>query len=661
MEKLKLVSLKNIKIKDSFWDRYLRLVPEVEIPYQWDILNDNLEGVETSHCISNFKIAAGREEGEFYGAVFQDSDVAKWLEALSYVLMSKRDPEWEACADEVIDLIGEAQWADGYINTYYTIKEKGKRFTNLKEGHELYTAGHLMEAATAYYRATGKDKFLRIMIKFADLICTLFSDENNSRAYPGHQEIEIGLIKMYEATGNEKYLKQAKAFLERRGRIPDYFEEEKKNPAYRMIFPELEDYDRKYAQTHLPVRQQKTAEGHAVRAVYMYSAMADIAAFYKDADLLNVCRTLWENIVGKRMYITGSIGSSGLLERFTTDYDLPNNCNYSESCASVGLALFSRRMAQITGEARYMDIAELALYNTVLAGISMDGRSFFYVNPLEVWPENCLPRTSKEHVKPVRQKWFGVACCPPNIARTLASLGEYAVFQNGADVYWNLYLGTEVTLDLDGHRTVIRMETEFPAEGEVKLTVLSDKDYHGNLFLRIPHYVKRFDVSSCGRKTEYEGIKGYAKIPLDGERQELHISMDIEPRVIRSSPRVRENIGKAAVMRGPLVYCLEEQDNGKNLPGIYLDPGSLRECYREDILGGVTEIRASGLRAVETGWPEEDLYSEEKICWKRTELTFIPYAYWCNRTPGEMLVWVKELQKFQEGQNGKDQSMGVHN
>lgn len=654
MEKLNLISLKDIEIDDGFWNRYLNLVLEEVIPYQWAILNDQLQGVETSHCIRNFRIAAGLEEGEFYGAVFQDTDVAKWLEAVAYVLMRQKEPLWEQRADEVIDLIGLAQWDDGYINTYYTIKEKGKRFTNLREGHELYTAGHLMEAAVAYYKATGKDKFLRIMCRFANLICDVFSEENRKDAYPGHQEVELGLLKMYEVTNERRYLEQARLFLERRGRKPNFFEEESKAEGYHEIFPEFRDYDLRYSQCHLPVRQQKTAEGHAVRATYMYAAMADVAAACDDGELLKTCETLWENMVCRRMYITGSIGSSGLLERFTTDYDLPNNCNYSESCASIGLALFSRRMAQITADAKYMDVVEVALYNTVLAGISMDGKSFFYVNPLEVWPENCMERTSREHVKPVRQKWFGVACCPPNIARTLASLGEYLVFQRKENIYWNLYMGVKVHVTAADCRITIQMETDFPNNGDVSVRIIADNRYKGNFYLRIPQYVNDYSIYVDGREQTCEIVKGYAQIPVDGNTCHIVLKMKLPPRIVRSNPRIRENIGKVAVMKGPVVYCMEEQDNGANLPGYYLDSSTLREMYDAELLGGTTVICGSGVREETENWDEDEPYGVKRPVWRDAELTFIPYAYWCNRKPGEMLVWVRELQNGMDRQGERD-------
>lgn len=428
MHKLELLPLKEVQVEDLFWSKYTHLVTKQILPYQWEILNDRVPEAEPSHCIANFKVAAGLKDGTFQGAVFQDTDVAKWLEAVAYSLSYEPNDKLEETADEVIELIGKAQQPDGYINTYFTILAPKHRWANLREGHELYTAGHLIEAAVAYYKVTGKDRFLTIMKKFADLICEVFKEETYLRAVPGHQEIEIGLIKLSETTGDNKYMDMAKAFIDRRGMQPNYLVSEHENPLWIDIFKDTKPFLPEYSQCHIPVREQTIAEGHSVRATYMYCAMADLAATFNDKELFAACERIWNNIVEKRMYITGGIGSSGAYERFTTDYDLPNDCNYSESCASIGLALFGRRMAQITKDGTYIDVVERALYNTVLAGISMDGKRFFYVNPLEVWPDNCLDHTSMEHVKPVRQKWFGVACCPPNIARTLASLGEYIYF-----------------------------------------------------------------------------------------------------------------------------------------------------------------------------------------------------------------------------------------
>lgn len=644
-EKLNSLPLGKIEIQDRFWNKYTDLVRQVIIPYQWGILNDEIEGVETSHCIANFKIAAGEAEGEFEGAVFQDTDVAKWLEAVGYSLSVHRDAELEKIADETIELIGRAQCEDGYLNTYFTIKAPKLRWTNLKEGHELYTAGHMIEAAVAYYQATGKKKFIEIVSRFADLIVKTFGpEEGKIHGYPGHQEIELALVKLYRVTNKKEYLELAKYFIDVRGEKPNYFQEEEKAPLYRRIFPEFAGYDLKYSQSHLPVREQTTAEGHAVRAVYMYCAMADLAYEYKDESLMAACDRLWENLTKKRMYLTGSIGSSGLLERFTTDYDLPNDCNYSETCASIGLALFAKRMAEIKKDASCMDVAELALYNTVLSGIAMNGKSFFYVNPLEVWPDNCLERTSKEHVKPVRQKWFGVACCPPNIARTLASLGQYIYMTEGNTVYINLYISNKAEAVLLDGSVKIQVETDFPFDGKIKITTESTVK-NWNLALRIPGYVKEYKILVNGEECSGLSLKnGYLVLKGAEEDGEYIIDFALPVRFMRANPNVRADAGKVALMKGPLVYCLEEEDNGKNLSEIFVDTEQIPgEEYREDLLKGCCVLKLKGKRLRENLWQEGALYQECKPSYEDVELTAVPYCYWCNRTPGEMTVWLKEI------------------
>lgn len=641
------ISLKNIAITDGFWNKYRSLVKDVIIPYQWNTLNDNVPDAEPSHCIENFRIAAGEKKGEFYGAVFQDTDVAKWLEAVAYVLDSQgRDGELEKLADETIDLIGKAQGPDGYLNTYFTIKEPERRWTNLKEGHELYTAGHMIEAAVAYYQATGKRRFLDIVMKFADLISEKFGpEEGKCHGYPGHPEIELALVKLYRVTGKKNYLETAKYFVDIRGVGENYFFQEEKGEKYQQIFPEFAGYEPEYSQSHLPVREQKTAEGHAVRAVYLYSAMADLAYEYQDGSLLKACETLWKNMVTKRMYITGGIGSSGLLERFTTDYDLPNDRNYAESCASIGLAMFGKRMGQITRDAKYADIVEKALYNTVLAGIAMDGKGFFYVNPLEVWPDNCLNRTSMEHVKPVRQKWFGVACCPPNIARTLASLGQYIYGEDDDSIFINLYVSNETETQINGVPCKLTIDSDFLKNGNVKIHLKSQKDSGGKLALRIPGYSRRFLVSRNGNEINSPRIeKGYLILEDMKAEEMIAVSCNMEARFVHANPEVRADEGRVAIMRGPLVYCLEETDNGRNLSSLYIDTkAGLTEAYEDELLGGVVTVSAKGKRISNTGWNEDELYKEQEIQLEDVTLKAVPYCNWGNRKTGEMAVWIKEL------------------
>ena len=641
------ISLKNIDITDKFWNKYRSLVKDVIIPYQWDTLNDNVPDAEPSHCIENFRIAAGEKKGEFYGAVFQDTDVAKWLEAVAYVLDSQgRDEELEKLADETIDLIGKAQGPDGYLNTYFTIKEPERRWTNLREGHELYTAGHMIEAAVAYYQATGKRRFLDIVMRFADLISKKFGpEEGKCHGYPGHPEIELALVKLYRVTGKKNYLETAKYFVDVRGVGENYFFQEEKGEKYQQIFPEFAGYEPEYSQSHKPVREQKTAEGHAVRAVYLYSAMADLAYEYQDESLLKACEALWKNIVTKRMYITGGIGSSGLLERFTTDYDLPNDRNYAESCASIGLAMFGKRMGQITRDAKYADIVEKALYNTVLAGIAMDGKGFFYVNPLEVWPDNCLNRTSMEHVKPVRQKWFGVACCPPNIARTLASLGQYIYGEDEESIFINLYVSNEAETQINGVPCKLTIDSDFLKNGNVKIYVKSQQDSGGKLALRIPGYSWRFLVSRNGNEISSPRIeKGYLILEDMKAEEIITVSCNMEARFIHANPEVRADEGRVAIIRGPLVYCLEEADNGRNLSSLYIDTkAELTEAYKDELLGGVVTVTAKGKRISNEGWNEDELYKEQEIQLEDVVLKAVPYCNWGNRETGEMAVWIKEL------------------
>ncbi len=644
--KLSGIPLNMIRINDESWNKYIGLVKEVIIPYQWKILNDLEEDAELSHCIHNFKIAAGEAEGEFEGAVFQDTDVAKWLEAVAYTLFCHPDEELERIADQTIDLIGRAQQKDGYLDTYFIIKEPDLRWKNLMEGHELYTAGHMMEAAVAYFEATGKEKFLKIVSRLADLICEVFGPkEEQLHGYPGHQEIELALVKLYRTTGRRKYLTLAKYFIDQRGVGKNYFFWEMEQEGHRFLFPDFQGYDPKYSQSHLPVRQQKTAEGHAVRAVYMYCAMADLAYEFQDETLLTVCRKLWENIVTKRMYLTGGIGSSGILERFTVDYDLPNDCNYSETCASIGLALFGRRMAEITREASFMDTVELALYNTILSGISLDGKHFFYVNPMEVWPDNCIPRTSKEHVKPVRQKWFGCACCPPNIARTLASFGQYLYFKDDHTLYVNLYVSSQVKTRLSNEEVCVKVTTELPGKGKYVIKINSQGNKEKTLAFRIPAYGKDFQVQNeNGTILSPEISNGYAYISGTFADTVLTVAYQEKAGFIRANPNVRADAGKVAMMKGPVVYCLEEVDNGKNLASIYVDADQeIKEIYEPEVMGGTLTLELEGKKISSDNWSGQSLYGTEKRKLEDVKLKAVPYSSWGNRKAGEMTVWIKEL------------------
>lgn len=636
----KSLPLKGLRITDAFWRLYTALVQDQILPYQFAILNDRVEDAPPSRCIRNLRIAAGLETGTFEGFVFQDTDLAKWLEAVAYTLAAAPDPALEQTADEMIALLEQAQQDNGYLNSYFTILHPGKYYCNLKEGHELYTAGHFIEAAVAYYQVTGKDKFLQIMCRCADHIIQVFHSPGYEDAVPGHEEIELALFKLAEVTGKEEYRAMALEFVNRRG-TTDYLSREHTLERFVDVWFDRNPYLPQYGQAHAPVRQQATAEGHAVRALYLYSAVADLAGYYRDPELLAACQRVYENITQKRMYITGGIGSSGVLERFTTDYDLPNDTAYAESCASIALAMFCRRMAAVTGEARYMDTAETALMNTVLAGISLDGQRFFYVNPLEVIPDACLPATDKNHVKPQRQKWFGCACCPPNIARTLANLGEYLFLGDGEDLWVNLFAGGEYDVTLGGKEAELQVITDMPYAGRVALQLRSKTPLGGKLRIRVPEYAENPVFTVNGAPVAPGMEKGYAVLPVSGLEMDIVFRFAMPARLVYADPRVASDAGKCAVRRGPLVYCLEETDNGSNLAALILDAKAmLKECEEESLPGKADCVAIKGWR-LDFEALDGKLYSTAPPTSHRTMLRFVPYCFWGNRKPGEMAVWVK--------------------
>lgn len=639
------VSKKNVTIADDFFGYYTNLVKNVMIPYQWEVLNDRIPDAEPSNAVKNFKIAAGLEKGDFYGFVFQDSDVAKWLEAVGHSLMTHPDPELEKTADEMIDLIEKAQDADGYLDTYYIINKNEKRWTNLCECHELYCAGHMIEAAVAYYEATGKEKLLKIACCFADLIDSVFGpEEGKIKGYPGHQEIELALIKLYKVTGNLKYLKLSAFFINERGNEPNYFIYE-----WEHLRGKISHWSKKeepapnlsYCQAHKPVRMQEKAVGHAVRAVYMYSAMADISYETGDKELFDACKKLWTNITRCQMYITGGIGSTRHGEAFTFDYDLPNDTVYAETCASIGLIFFAHRMQKIDLSAEYGDIIEKILYNLLPGSMSRNGKEFFYVNPLEVWPEACEKDPGKHHVKVKRQKWFSCACCPPNIARLLTSLGDYIYSVNQNTLFTHLYISGNVEAVVNNQKVYINQKSNYPYQGNINFTVSVDAPLQFKLALRIPSWCRKYEIYIGKEKVSYDTKNGYAfvdRIWRNGDN--VLVVMDMPVEIMASNPKVRENAGKVCIMRGPLVYCIEEVDNGPNLSAITLLGKELKVESCNDLPEGVLIITAEGVRSVEHNWDE--LYKPyQHTRTKPVAVKAIPYYLWGNRGEGEMQVWIR--------------------
>ena len=437
--------------------------------------------------------------------------------------------------------------------------------------------------------------------------------------------------------------KLAKYFIDQRGQAPLFFDEEcKKN--HNKCFWDDTYMQKQYYQAGRPVREQDKAEGHAVRAVYLYSGMAEVASATEDEELFRACEKIWDNIMKKQMYVTGAIGATEHGEAFSFDYDLPNDTVYAETCAAIGLIFFARRMFEITKDSKYTDVMERALFNGVISGMSLDGKSFFYVNPLEVNPEACEKDYFKRHVKPVRQKWFGCACCPPNVARLLSSIGGYAFECSEEAIYMNLFVGGQIEAVLNGKKNTFHVETQYPWNGSVKISVENQEESAFTYAVRIPGWCQNYELTINGVKSEYHVEKGYAilnRMWKNGD--EIILKMDMPVTLVEANPKVREDIGKVAVMRGPLVYCLEEIDNQDQLQELYLEENPVfTETFEKDLLKGVVTLKTQGKRLSEKNWGEEVLYRPyQGKAYEKQELTFIPYYAWTNRGVGEMTVWVR--------------------
>lgn len=648
-----------IKITAPFWQQYIKLIRKEMLPFQWSVLNDEADikiekerdadyiPSDKSHAIENFKIAAGLAKGSHYGMVFQDSDVYKWLEAAAYALHQHYDEDLRRIADGVVDLLAAAQQPDGYLNTYFTIEAPERKYKRLYQSHELYCAGHFIEAAVGYYSVAGNKKVLDIAVKLADNIDAHFgSEEGKIHGYDGHEEIELALLRLYEVTGAEKYKKLAHFFLYERGKNPNFFKEQQADdPSDKPVIEGMENFKPSYYQNHKPILEQETAEGHAVRVMYMCTGMAMLARLDGDKEMLAACKRLWKNIVTRRMYITGGIGSTVIGEAFTADYDLPNDTMYCETCASIGLVFFANNMLKVDTDSQYADVMERALYNTVINGMALDGKHFFYVNPLEVVPELSRKDPGKSHVKPVRPAWFGCACCPPNLARLLSSLDEYIYTVKDDAVYANLYLSNESTLKVGKTDSVIKQETNYPWSGTVKFTVQSKASF--KLALRIPEWADAYTITLNGTKIEPIIENGYASIYCDwqdNEVNEIVLDLPMNVKFIEANPLVREDYGKIAVQRGPLVYCAEGTDNGDNLHLLQLDTSSAAEAqFEKDFLNGAVVISAKGTKTVINKNWQDKLYCDIKKTNDKTEnvdIRLIPYFCALNRGENEMTVWL---------------------
>lgn len=558
-----------------------------------------------------------QKEGDTYlPHIFWDSDVAKWLEGAAYILNFKDDETVTAIIENAIDCIIENSDENGYFNSHFLVTEQNNRFRN-RSCHELYCAGHLIEASVAYYEITGKDRFLKAMCKFADYIERVFRIEKSAAfTTPGHPELELALMRLYKATGEKRYADLAKYFIDEHGK-----HSEEKN--YIACFNEY------YNQDDVPIKDRETAEGHCVRALYLMCGAADVAQEYGDKELRSACERFFDNIMHKRMYITGGVGSSYIGEAFTVDYDLPNKTAYAETCAAIALAMFSSRMLKFGADSKYADIVERTIYNGVMSGVSLDGKSFFYENPLEIDPDFNNINTStkqKEHF-PITQRLevFGCSCCPPNILRFVASVAGFLYGFDEDTVYVHQYMDSKAQTD----SIRITQKTEYPKNGRITIKCDSDKKY---IALRIPAWCKNFHINR-----NFAMKNGYAYIAVDG-CGEIELELDMPVSFIAANRRVHEDAGRIAIMRGPVVYCIEGVDNGEDLKSILLDTSARFEVQDGEFL--LPTLRTKAYRPKET----ESLYQEVNDDYEEIPLTLIPYYAFANRGETEMQVWLLRKQ-----------------
>ncbi|TGR29079.1 MULTISPECIES: glycoside hydrolase family 127 protein [unclassified Mesorhizobium] len=564
--------------------------------------------------------------------MFWDSDLGKTIETSAYSLYRRKNPELEKKIDAVIDMYGRLQQEDGYLSSWYQRIQPGKRWTNLRDCHELYCAGHLIEGAVAYYQATGKRKLLDIMCRYADHIASVLGPEpGKKKGYCGHEEIELALVKLARVTGERKYMELAKYFIDQRGLEPHYFDEEARARGADPKAYHFKTYE--YSQSHIPVREQDKVVGHAVRAMYLYSGMADIATEYGDDTLRVALDRLWDDLTTKNLYITGGLGPSAHNEGFTSDYDLPNETAYAETCASVGLVFWASRMLGMGPNARYADMMERALYNGSISGLSLDGSLFFYENPLE------------SRGKHNRWKWHRCPCCPPNIGRMVASIGSYFYSLSDDALAVHLYGDSTARFDIAGVPVTLTQASRYPWDGSVEITVEPQAPVEFTLHLRVPGWSSRAGLAVNGETVDIEDVTsdGYAAIRRNwkkGDRVRLDLEMPIER--LYANPEVRQDAGRVALSRGPLIYCVEATDNDTSLHRLTLPRTAGIEVHDEpDLLGGVVTLAATAQADAGDGW-QDGLYRSEPPAKVETRLTAIPYFAWDNREPGEMLVWLRD-------------------
>lgn len=622
------VAFTAVTITDTFWAPRLQAMREQTLPFIY-------QQMKKAGYFDAFRDEWKRSADRLPYLAWE-SDLSKWLEAVSYSLAVHPDPSLDALADEVIAFLVSFQQPDGYLNIWFTRIEPEKRWTNLRDWHELYCAGHLIEAAVAHFQATGKRNLFESACRYADLICRVFGPHEGQRhGYGGHPEIELALVKLYDATGEERYLRQSLYFVEERGqRRPEghYFDIEARARGEDPADFWAKTYE--YNQSHAPLREQREVVGHAVRAMYLYSAAVDLAKRLGDDTLFQSCEHLWHHLCSTRLYVTGGIGSSAHNEGLTEDYDLPNREAYAETCAAIGLVFWNHRMLQYDADSRYADVLERALYNGVLSGIALDDRAFFYVNPLK--------SKGNHH----RQPWYVCACCPPNLARLFLSLGHYIYSMSETDILIHLYIQSTVTLRVGNEQVRLRQEGNYPWDGTVKLTLELEKATAFGLNLRLPAWTPGARLSINGEEVSlaesaYRGYAHVRRLWQPGDTVVLVFDMPVER--IYAHPDIRADEGSIALQRGPLIYCLEGADNPVPLHRLRLpaDAGvGFESHFAVSLPGGMVALRGDAM-VLETGDWSGQLYRATPPAHRSYRFTAIPYYAWDNRQPGEMCIWLR--------------------
>ncbi|MBN1513250.1 MAG: glycoside hydrolase family 127 protein [Phycisphaerae bacterium] len=596
-----------VEVTDEFWAPRMKINRERTIPH-------NFRMCEETGRVNNLRRAGGLLEGkEFEGFRFNDSDVYKVLEGACYELARKPDAALQKQVDDLIAVITAAQQPDGYLNSHYTLTQPDARWTNVKDAHEMYCGGHLIEAAVAHYQATGKRTLLDVAVRFADHVASLFGPDKR-RDVPGHQEIELALVRLSTATGDTRYRELAQFFLEGRGRAHG-----------RELYGD-------YCQDHAPIDQQSEIVGHAVRAVYYYCGLADVMRAAGSDAHLGTLQRIWDDVTQRKLYVTGGIGPSAHNEGFTIPYDLPNQTAYCESCASIGLVFWAHRMNLLTKDARYVNVLERVLYNSLPAGVSLSGDRFFYENP--------LAGRGDHHRRP----WYGCACCPPNFARFFPTLGGYIYAADNDGIYVNLYVTGRAEIRVAGVPVKVEQKTDYPWDGKVRLKLSPSAEKPFAVCLRLPDWCPKAEAKINGQTLEDPFVRnGYLRIERAWKPDdvvELSLAMPIQR--IEANPRVMADRGRVALRRGPIVYCVEAQDAKGAVDRLVLPrDAALNAVHRKDLLGGVTVIEGRGREAAAPAAWGSDLYRPVKEG-RTVEFTAIPYCVWDNRKAGPMAVWLPE-------------------